>query len=171
MKARRHLHSSFLLAALISLPLAGFAQVRGTILHAPEASKVLPDAVYYAGKSANTQLRNSAGIRFANGHYVLAVLVDTTGYSTSIQGKYQGYFLTEVPISVDGKQLSPGAYGIGFVGDHFIVTDIGARDVLQASAHRDAKMEHPMPLQILDGDAPGQFRLCLGRSCVILSHP
>ncbi len=171
MNVPRLFHSSFLVAALLSVPLAGFAQARGTILHAPEASKVLPDAVYYAGKSANTQLRNSAGIRYANGHYVLAVLVDTTGYSSTIQEKYQGYFLTEVPIDVDGKPLSPGAYGIGFVGEHFIVTDIGARDVLQASAQRDAKMEHPMPLQILDGDAPGQFRLCLGRSCVILSHP
>lgn len=160
-----------LLATLVSLPLAAVAQSPATILKAPEATKFLPDSVYYAAKSANTQLRNSAGVRFANGHYLFAVLVDTTGYSTSIQEKYQGYFLTEVPIHVDGKPLSPGAYGVGFVGDHFVVTDIGAHDVLQAPAHRDPKMERPMPLQILAGDAQGQFRLCFGRTCVILSHP
>ena len=60
---------SYLAAALIAapfivLPLAAPAQTPGTILHAPEASKLLPDAVYYAGKSATTQLRNSAGIHF-----------------------------------------------------------------------------------------------------------
>ena len=161
----------FLIAALISLPLAASAQTPGTILHAPEASKLLPDAVFYAGKSANTQLRNSAGVQFSDGHYVLAVLVDTAGYSTAIQEKYQGYFLTEVPLEVGGHPLVPGAYGVGFVGDHFNVMDIGNHDLLQAPDHHDDQMQRPMPLQILDGDAPGRYRLCFGRTCVPFHRP
>lgn len=159
------------LAALISVSLAASAQRQGTILHAPEASKVLPDAVFYAGKSASTQLRNSAGIHFGDDHYVLSVLVDTSGYSTAIQEKYQGYLLTEVPLEIGGHPLVPGAYGIGFVGDHFNVMDIGNHDVLQAPAHHDDKMQRPVPLQILDGDSPGRYLLCFGRSCVYIHRP
>lgn len=161
----RRFHPWLLFAALALIPLASSGQ---TILHAPEATKLLPDSVYYAGKSANTQLRNSAGIRFPDNHYVFAVLVDTSGYSTAVQDKYQGYLFAEVSIEIDGKTLPAGAYGIGFVGDHFVVTDIGTHDVLQARASHDDKMQHPMPLQILQGDASGQYRLCLGRSCVVL---
>src|SRR5580704_9385912 len=120
----------FLIAALISLPLAATAQTPGTILHAPEASKLLPDAVFYAGQSANTQLRNSAGVHFANGDYALAVLVDTSGYSTAVQQKYQGYLLTEAPLQLGGQTLAPGAYGFGFVGNQFLVMDIGNHDLL-----------------------------------------
>jgi hypothetical protein len=156
----------YLAAALLALPLASSAQAPATLLHAPEASKLLPDAVYYAGKSATTQLRNSAGIHFSGGHYTLAVLVDTSGYSSAVQEKYQGYLLTEVPLAFGDQPLQPGAYGIGFVANHFIVTDIGAHDLLQAPASHDDHMQRPLPLQVLDGSAPGVYRLCLGRSCV-----
>jgi hypothetical protein len=165
MNAVRRSIPSLFAVALFFVPLAASAQ---TILRAPEASKLLPDSVYYAGKSANTQLRNSAGIHYSDGRYLFAVLVDTSGYSTSIQEKYQGYLLTEVSADIDGKTLPAGAYGMGFVGDHFVVTDIGTHDLLQARAFHDAHMPHPMPLQIVQGDAADQYRLCLGRNCVVL---
>ncbi len=163
----RSLRSHYYLAAvLLALPVTSPAQTPATILHAPEASKLLPDAVYYAAKSANTQLRNSAGIHYSDNHYILAVLVDTSGYSSAIQEKYQGYLLTEVPLAFDGHPLPPGAYGIGFVGAHFIVTDIGAHDLLQAPATHDDHLQHPLPLQILDRPSPDLHRLCFGRDCV-----
>jgi hypothetical protein len=157
----------FLAAALISMPLCTVAQAPAPAraLHATEAAKLLPDAVFYAGKSANTQLRNSAGVHYGDGPYVLAVLVDTSGYSTSVQEKYQGYLLTEVPLEFGSHRLAAGAYGIGFVGDHFGVMDIGGHDVLQATAAHDAAMTRPMPLQILPGSSPGNYRLCFGRNC------
>jgi hypothetical protein len=168
MNALRRFIPSLLPAALFFMPLAALSQ---TILHAPEASKLLPDSVYYAGKSANTQLRNSAGIHYSDGRYVFAVLVDTSGYSTSIQEKYQGYLLAETSLDFGGKALAAGAYGVGFVGDHFVVTDIGTHDVLQAPAVHDDHMQHPMPLQIVQGAAPDRYRLCLGRSCVVMRRP
>jgi hypothetical protein len=157
--------SSLVLATVVVMPFAALAQ-SGAILHASEAQKLLPDAVYYAGKSANTQLRNSAGIHFADQSYVLAVLVDTSGYSSTVQEKYQGYLLTEVPLVFGDHTLVPGAYGVGFVGDHFGVMDIGNHDLLQAHATRDDRMPRPMPLEILDGASPGMYRLCFGRNCV-----
>ncbi|MGC2619472.1 MAG: hypothetical protein WA414_10560, partial [Acidobacteriaceae bacterium] len=149
------------IAALFSLALLTSAQTGAdAILPAPAAAKVLPDAVFFAGKSANTQLRNAAGVHFADGAYALAVLVDTSGYSTAVQQKYQGYLLTEAPLEFAGHHLAPGAYGFGFlrtvqddlgvVGEpasHFLVMDIGNHDLFQADAVYDAQMHRPMPMQ------------------------
>lgn len=153
-------------AALFSCSLFSAAQSAPAILHAAEASKLLPDSVYYAGKSAGTQLRNSAGIQFPGNHYTLAVLVDTSGYSTAVAQKYQGYLLTEVPLEFGGHRLPPGAYGFGFVSGHFGVMDIGNHDLLQAPTTHDQQMKRPVPLQILDA-ASGSYRLCSGRDCVV----
>jgi hypothetical protein len=159
-RPHHYLAAALLAAPFLALPLAAHAQTPGTVLHATEASKLLPDAVYYAGKSATTQLRNSAGIQFPDGHYTLTVLVDTSGYSSAVQEKYQGYLLTEVPLAF------AGAYGIGFVGNRFVVTDIGTRELLTTLASHDDRMQHPLPLQVLDGSATGTHRLCFGRDCV-----
>lgn len=155
------------LALVIAFPVLAAAQASsGTVLHAADAGKLLPDAVYFAGKSATTQLRNSAGIHFDNGHYMLAVLVDTTGYNSALQQKYQGYLLTEVALNIGGHALPAGAYGVGFVGGHFVVMDIGSHDLLQAPTRHDTAMQHPLPLQVLAGASSGGWRLCFGRDCV-----
>lgn len=154
------------LVALLSLASVAAAQSGNAILHAAEAAKLLPDSVYFSGKSASTQLRNAAGVRFADGKYVLAVLVDTSGYSTGIQEKYQAYLLSEAPLEFGDHPLAPGAYGVGFTGGHFVVMDIGADNVLETASERDAQMQRPMPLQVIDGGSPGLYRLCFGRECV-----
>jgi hypothetical protein len=171
-------------AALLALPaLPRFASAQATtpdtVLTAQAADKLLPDAVYFAGQSANTQLRNAAGIQFADGQQTLMVLVDTSGYSSALQQKYQGYLFTEVPLyfvplKPGAPPLPPGAYGFGFVGGHFVVMDIGSHDLLTTMAIHDDHMERPRPLQIL-GPWPlqrdshissGTFRLCSGRDCI-----
>lgn len=156
------------LTVLFSAPLAALAQTGGTatIVHAVEAAKVLPDSVFYRGKSATTQTRNAGGLHFSDDMYVLVTLVDTSGYSTGIQGRYQGYLLSEVPLEIGGHRLAPGAYGVGFTGGHFHVMDIGDHELLQADSARDAQMTRPVPLQVLEGSAEGAYRLCFGRECV-----
>lgn len=156
---------SLALVSLISLSKTAFAQSAPVILTAERAGKLLPDAVYYAGKSAATQLRNAAGLELPGGHYALAVLVDTSGYSSSVQDKYQGYLLSEVALRFGGHQLPPGAYGFGFAPGRFQVMDIGNHDLLQATSSRDGQMQRPVPLQILDAGG-GSYRLCSGRNCV-----
>jgi hypothetical protein len=137
-----------------------------TVLKPAEVEKLFPATVYYCGQSAPAQMRNSGGVKFADSHFVLASLVDTSGYSTGLAAKYQGYLITEVPITIDGKLLHTGAYGFGFLpGDQFLITDLGGADVLKAHSVADAAQEHPRPLQ-LASDPAGGFRLYAGRSYI-----
>jgi len=94
---------------------ADVAAQKTAILHPADLAKVVPGSVFFRGQSATTQLRNSGGVRFANGYLMFATLVDNSGYSTGIQQKYQAYFITEVPLKIEGHRLAPGAYGAGVV--------------------------------------------------------
>jgi hypothetical protein len=141
-----------------------------TLLHAAEAGKILPASVFFAGQSAPVQLRNSGGVKYSDGKLVLAVLVDTSGYSTAVQQKYQSYFITEVPIEIGGHPLPPGAYGVGFVQGHFGVMDIGDHDLFSVDAARDAELKRPTPLQFIAGGAPSHYRLYQGRDYVVISR-
>jgi hypothetical protein len=141
------------------------------VLNRTQAAAILPEKVFYSGQTAPIQGRNSAGIRFPGGKLFLAALVDTSGYSTAVQQKYQGYLLLEVPVEIGGKTLPPGAYGFGFVsGDTVVVMDIGGNELLHTNSVPDPGLHRPNPLQILpDSSAPGHYRLYLGRSYVTLS--
>ncbi|HUB31355.1 MAG TPA: hypothetical protein VL967_16740 [Terracidiphilus sp.] len=151
--------------AMTAAPLRLAAQ-GDTILKPLDTQKLLPPAVYYKAQSAPTQLRNSGGVKFADGYYLLATLVDTSGYSSDVQEKYQAYFITEVPIKVGGQSLRAGVYGVGFIpGDKFVVTDVGAHDVLTVHAGNDQEMKRPVPLQVTS-DPGGGFRLYEGRKYV-----
>jgi hypothetical protein len=158
-----------MVAVAMMVPELMLAQSSDTVLKPAETQKLLPASVFYKGQSATTQLRNSGGVKFADGFYVLAVLVDTSGYSTSVQAKYQAYFITEVPIKVGGESLPAGVYGAGFVADKFVITDVGAHDLLAVSSGDDAGLKRPMPLQIV-ADPAGGFRLYAGRKYVSFSR-
>jgi hypothetical protein len=146
------------------------AQAAGdTVLKPADTQKLLPASVFYRGQSATTQLRNSGGVKFADGYFVLTTLVDTSGYSTDVSSKYQAYFITEVALKVGGESLAAGVYGVGFVGDKFIVTDVGGHDVLTVNAGTDAGFKRPTPLQVL-ADPAGGFRLYAGRKFVSFSR-
>jgi hypothetical protein len=155
---------------VMAAPLAVMAQGGDTVLKPADMQKLLPASVYYKGQSATTQLRNSGGVKFADGSFVLATLVDTSGYSTDIQSKYSAYFITEVPIVVGGKSLSAGVYGVGFIeGDRFVVTDVGAHDLITVNSGTDAGLKRPTPLQVMT-DPAGGFRLYEGRRYVVFSR-
>ena len=150
-------------------PLRSMAQ-SDVILKAADAQKLLPPAVYYKGQSASTQLRNSGGVKFADGAYVLATLVDTSGYSSNVQAKYQAYFITETPLKIGGQSLPAGVYGIGFIDDDkFIVTDVGAHDLFTVGSSSDQEIKRPTPLQVTT-DPAGGFRLYEGRRYVAFSR-
>jgi hypothetical protein len=154
---------------LLASPVRMFAQ-GDVVLKPADTQKLLPAAVYYKAQSAPTQLRNSGGVKFADGYYLLSTLVDTSGYSSDVQAKYQAYFITEVPIKLAGQRLPAGIYGVGFVpGDKFIVTDVGAHDLLTVSSSTDSDIKRPVPLQVTS-DPSGGFRLYEGRKYVSFSR-
>ena len=156
--------------ALMASTQAVKAQGSDIVLKPADTQKLLPASVYYKAQSATTQLRNSGGVKFADGYFVLATMVDTSGYSSDVQAKYQAYFITEVPIKVGGQSLPAGIYGVGFVADNkFIVTDVGAHDVLTTNTNTDAGLKRPTPLQVM-ADPAGGFRLYAGRRYVVFSR-
>jgi len=157
-------------AAMMAVPVSLVAQGSDTVLKPADVQKLLADKVYYKGQSATTQLRNSGGVKLADGAYVLTTLVDTSGYSTSVAAKYQAYFITEVPLQIGGKSLPAGVYGIGFIADNkFVVTDVGGNEVFTVSSGEDVGLKRPMPLQVV-ADPAGGFRLYAGRKYVIFSR-
>jgi hypothetical protein len=138
----------------------------GTVLQPADIQTIFPATVFYRGQTAPAQLRNSGGVKFADGYFVLASLVDTSGYSSGVAQKYQGYLLTEKPLEIGGKHLAPGAYGFGFIaGNRFVITDVGGHEVLTAASSTDSGMTRPRPLQVT-ADPAGGFRIYAGRSYI-----
>ena len=165
----------WLVAALVAVGVMGgmhgaLAQAGGdTELSAAEAGKVLPASVFFRGQSATTQLRNSGGVKFADGFFVLSTLVDTSGYSSDVQAKYQAYFITEVPLKIEGHSLAAGIYGVGFIADDkFVVLDVGAHDLFTVTSHTDAELKRPMPLKVTA--EKGGFRLFEGRRYITFAR-
>src|SRR6185503_8272445 len=136
--------------AILMTCVSAFAQSKPAgVVPTAELQKLVPAAYFYRGQSASVQLRNSGAIRTKDQKYVVAALVDTSGYSTDVAEKYQGLFITEVKIKVEGTELAPGQYGFGFVGDKFVVTDVGANDVFSVSSKTDSELKRPVPLKIV----------------------
>lgn len=157
-------------AVCLLLCVAGSAQQtkKTGVLSAPEVKKLAPSAYYFAGQSAPVQLRNAVALRTANGKMVLAGLVDTSGYSSDIQQKYQGFFITESKLKIGDSELNPGEYGFGFMKDgKFIVMDVAANDVLTTPAQNDTSLAHPVPLKMAEEN--GSYRLYAGRQYVTLA--
>ena len=159
-----------LAVGVMASPVRMSAQGGDTILKPSDTQKLLPASVYYKAQSAPTQLRNSGGIKFADGYYVLATLVDTSGYSSDVQAKYQAYFITEVPIKFGAQSLPAGVYGVGFIaGNKFVITDVGAHDLMSLGSSTDDGLKRPVPLQVM-ADPSGGFRLYEGRKYVTFTR-
>ncbi len=72
----------FLLACALVL-----AAQEPQIVGADELAKIVPAAFYYDGLSAPTQMRNASAVRFPPKRHVIAALVDTSGYASSVREK------------------------------------------------------------------------------------
>ena len=130
-------------------------------------SKLFPETVFFRGQSAPVQMRNTGGVHFADDAYILAGLVDNSGYSSGLRQKYQAYLLTEVPLEINGQSVKPGAYGFGFLeGGKFILLDLGANDLFQVASQRDADIKRPTPFQIAAAPEAGKYRIYMGREFV-----
>ena len=147
------------------------------VLSAEDVKRVVPPSYFFRGQSAPVQLRNSAGFRASDGKFVLAGLVDTSGYSTDVAEKYQGFLITEVKLNVEGTNLPPGQYGFGFSKDgKFLVMDVGANDLFSVAAHLDENLHRAVPLTIVADQSsanqtsasPGSYQLYAGKKWVSL---
>ena len=151
-----------------SLVAPALSQSKAGVRGADELKKVMPASFFYRGQSASVQMRNAVGFRANGNRFVLAALVDTSGYSTDIQEKYQGLFITEVKLKIGDSTLAPGAYGFGFKDGKFMVTDVGGGDVLSVASQNDDSITHAVPLK-MTADGAG-FRLYAGKKWVGISE-
>ena len=144
---------------------------KDTVLRAADIKpKLFPESVFFRGQTAPAQMRNTGGIHFSDDLYVLAGLVDNSGYSTGIREKYQAYLITEATLQFGAQTLKPGAYGVGFIeGGKFVVLDLAANELFRAASQKDTEMKRPIPLQVASSEA-GKFRLYTGREFVEFSR-
>ena len=152
---------------LLFLALFSFAQEAKNpgVLSAADLKTIMPSAYFFRGQSGSVQMRNGVGVRTKNNRYILAALVDTSGYASNVAEKYQGLFITEVKVKIEDSTLAPGAYGFGFTGDgKFLVEDVGANEVLSVSSKRDEKLARAVPLKMVEEG--GAYRLYAGKKYV-----
>jgi hypothetical protein len=157
------------IAALVSVVLvlltASLAQkATQHLLTADELKSMVPAEFFFRGQKAPTQLRNAAGFQTTDGKVTFAALVDVSGYSTSIQQKYQGLLITESKLEIGGSELPPGEYGFGFAADKFVVMNVASEDALSAPYQTDAGLKRPVPLKLVE-DGAG-YKLYAGKKWV-----
>jgi hypothetical protein len=154
---------SFLLASL----LLSATELSPGVLGADDLKRVVPASYFFRGQSASVQLRNAAGFRTADGKLMLAGLVDTSGYSSDVAEKYQGFLITEIKLNIEGSDLPPGQYGFGFSKqDKFTVMDVGNNDLLSVPSHLDQNLQRAVPLKIVADQ--GSYRLFAGKKWISL---
>jgi len=134
--------------------------------------QALPKDFYLEGNAIPTERRNAAMLKTPSGARLLLALLDTSGYSSQVQGKYLGMVITEGPISICGKALAVGSYGFGLKkppgesdepAEFFLYNQAGDK-VAQCPASKDLVLEHPRPLEVFPKGAA--TRWYLGRNIV-----
>jgi hypothetical protein len=144
------------------------AQTGYEVLTSAALTKVVPKSFYFAGQSAETQTRNTAAARLGKDRFVVVGMVDTSGYSTEISGKYEGFFITDSPVMIGDKSLETGAYGFGFSADGKVkFFDLSSKEILSVATQADGEMKRPRPLQ-MTSDAKG-IRFYKGKNYVLIA--
>ena len=144
------------------------AQDQAVILTGAELTRVIPPGFYFQGLSAPTQMRNSAAARFGANRYVLAGLVDTSGYSVEVRAKYEGFLITDSAIAINGSDLATGAYGFGFSNDGKLnILDLAGNQILSVSTTKDASLKRPRPLAMIKSG--NEVRLYSGKEYAVIA--
>jgi hypothetical protein len=144
--------STLVLGLTFALYATAATQNKPIILADADLTRVVPTSYYFQGQSAPTQMRNAAAVRFAPERFVVVGLVDTSGYSDEIRGKYEGFFITDSAIRIGRARLATGAYGFGFSSDgRMNIFDIGGKLVLTVRSYKDPKLNRPRPLMMVMG--------------------
>ena len=162
------LSSSLLLTVMFCLPLFVMGQNSVTILTGAELNRVVPPGFYFQGLSAPTQIRNSAAARFGTKRFVIAGMVDTAGYAADVRAKYEGFFITDSPIAINGSDLGTGAYGFGFSNDGKMqIMDLAGNQIFSISTTKDNALRRPRPLMMTN--AANGIRFYSGKDYVTVT--
>src|SRR5690349_11487004 len=147
-----------LLALTASIVVASVVQDKPVVVTGADLTRLVPNSFYFKGQSAPTQLRNTSAAKLGAERFVIVGLVDTSGYSADVRAKYEGFFITDSPIKVNGEALPTGAYGFGFSNDGKMrVMNLAGNDVLLVSSTNDKDLKRPRPLMMAAADGAIRF--------------
>ena len=147
-----------LLALTVSITAASVLQDRPAVVTGSDLTRLVPTSYYFKGQSAPTQMRNTSAAKFGPERFVIVGLVDTSGYSAEVRAKYEGFFITDSPIKINGESLPTGAYGFGFSNDGKMnIMDIAGNDVLSVSSTNDRALRRPRPLMMTTSEQGIRF--------------
>ena len=157
-----------ILSVAVFAAVGASAQGGAVVLEGAQLARVVPSGFYFEGQSAPTQTRNTAAAKFATDRYVIVGMVDTSGYAADVRAKYEGFFITDSSIRINGSELKNGAYGFGFSDSGKMhILNLAGDEVHSTSTIKDNELKRPRPLQMIkSGDA---VRLYSGRNYVIIS--
>ena len=166
---KNHLFGTIaVLVIACSTALLAAVQDRAVILTGAELSRVVPPGFYFEGLSAPTQIRNAAAARFGTNRYVIAGLIDTAGYAADVRAKYEGFFITDSPITINGSELGIGAFGFGFSDDGKLnILDLAGKQVLSVSTTKDSTLKRPRPLTMIKSG--NDIRLYSGKDYAVIA--
>lgn len=170
MKLFGHFCSKTLFAIiLITCPIfAAIAQEQPVVLAGAELTRIVPSSFYFEGQSAPTQMRNAAAARLGPKRHVIAGLVDTSGYSSEVRAKYEGFLITDSAVAIGGTDLGVGAYGFGFSNDGKLnIFDVAGTRLITVDAAKDSALRRPRPLMMVKAD--DGLRLYSGRNYVSIA--
>jgi hypothetical protein len=144
---------------------------REAVLSGAELNRFMPETMFYHGEQLSVESRNSEGISFADGRYLLAALLDNSGHASEANQEPLACLVTEVIIKINGHRLMPGVYGLKLDGrNHFIVTDIAADRVFAVDSGWDKDLHRPRPLQIISSKETNQYRLYVERNFLSITR-
>ena len=151
---------------LVGCSLAALGQAKKTgVLEAGDMKNVVPSSYFFDGQVAPVQSRNASAVRFDNQKLFIVSLVDNSGYSTEVQGKYQGLLITETKVAFGDSELGPGQYGFGFTKDgNFVVLNVAADEIFHVAFQQDEQLKRAVPLKVVA--AEGGYRLYAGKKYV-----
>ena len=146
----------------------GAAQDSITLLSGTDLTRVVPTGFYFQGQSAPTQMRNSAAARLGANRYVIAGMVDTSGYAADVRAKYEGFLITDSAITIGGSALPTGAYGFGFADGKLNILDLAGNQVLSVATTKDAQLKRPRPLMMTKN--ANELRLYSGKDYAVIAQ-
>ncbi len=158
-------------AVLAVWPSAARAQSGFELVSGKAFDSAVPKDFYLEGNAIPTQKRNAALLKTPAGARVLFALIDTTGYSSQIQQKYEGLIISESKITLCGMAIGVGSYGFGFTkpaatgaeeGKFFVYDQAGGK-VVECALKKDAELAQPKPLQVVVAKG-GPAKLYLGKN-------
>ncbi len=174
-KARTTPRLLLISALLLAGALPALAQHGFTIITGKEFDSALPTQFYLEGNAIPTEKRNAVLVHTAAGKRALFALLDTSGYSSAIQQKYEGMIITEGRLSVCGHVLGAGSYGFGMrrpmpgkkgTATFMLYNQAGA-GLGGCTITENLAKQQPRPLEVVT-ESNGRAQLYLGKFAVVL---